>query len=133
MGAFMGIKEAFVFSLSPPSIPELGTSSGFTFKLQDRGGNGRDALIAARNQMLRGAMQSKLLATVRPERQEHAPALKLHIHRIHARAIGLSICHVTATPPTSFGSAHPHTSNPERNARRRLPPADTPPPLPAPP
>src|SRR3546814_2236886 len=57
MGAFMGIKEAFVFSLSPPSIPELGTSSGFTFKLQDRGGNGRDALIAARNQMLGGAMQ----------------------------------------------------------------------------
>src|SRR3990167_7448235 len=40
MGTLMGIKEAFAFSLSPPSIPELGTSSGFTFKLQDRGANG---------------------------------------------------------------------------------------------
>src|SRR3546814_15773789 len=100
MGAFMGIKEAFVFSLSPPSSPELGTSSGFTFKLQDRGGNGRDALIAARNQMLGGAMQSKLLANVRPEGQEDAPVLKLDIDRIQARALGLSIGEV------KIGRAH---------------------------
>src|SRR3546814_10381781 len=73
MGAFMGIKEAFVFSLSPPSIPELGTSSGFTFKLQDRGGNGRDALIAARNQMLGGAMPTKLFANVSTAVHESAP------------------------------------------------------------
>jgi len=86
MGAFMGIKEAFVFSLSPPSIPELGTASGFTFKLQDRGGNGRAALVQARNQMLGGAMQSKSLANVRPEGQEDAPVLKVDIDRIKARA-----------------------------------------------
>ena len=39
-GAFMGIRDAFVFSLSPPPIPELGTASGFTFRLQDRAGTG---------------------------------------------------------------------------------------------
>ena len=88
MGTLMGIKEAFAFSLSPPSIPELGTSSGFTFKLQDRGANGREALVAARNQMLGGAMQSKLLANVRPEGQEDAPVLKVDIDRIQARALG---------------------------------------------
>ena len=47
-GALMGIRDAFIFPLSPPPIPELGTSSGFNFRLQDRAGLGRDALLAAR-------------------------------------------------------------------------------------
>ena len=124
MGTFMGIKEAFAFSLSPPSIPELGTSSGFTFKLQDRGGNGRDALIAARNQMLGGAMQSKLLANVRPEGQEDAPVLKLDIDRIQARALGLSIGEVNATLAISFGSAYANDFTREGRVLRVLLQAD---------
>ena len=51
-GALSGIRDAFIFPLSPPPIPELGTASGFTFRLQDRGGNGHEALVAARNQLL---------------------------------------------------------------------------------
>ncbi len=51
-GALMGVKDAFIFPLSPPPIPELGTASGFSFRLQDRGGLGHDALLAARNQLL---------------------------------------------------------------------------------
>src|SRR3546814_6911405 len=124
MCAFMGIKEAFVFSLSPPSIPELGTSSGFTFKLQDRGGNGRDALIAARNQILGGAMQSKLLANVRHEGQEVAPVLKLDIDRIQARALGLSIGEVNATLEISFGSAYANDFTREGRVLRVLRQAD---------
>src|SRR3546814_8785372 len=38
-GAFMAIKEALVFALNPPAIQELGTASGFTFKLEDVGGD----------------------------------------------------------------------------------------------
>src|SRR3546814_11546902 len=113
MGAFMGIKEAFVFSLSPPSIPELGTSSGFTFKLQDRGGNGRDALIAARNQMLGGALQSQLLPNVRPHGQEDAPVLKLHTDRIHAHPPGLSICERNSKPPTRARGPHANAFTPK--------------------
>ncbi|WP_374526485.1 multidrug efflux RND transporter permease subunit [Sphingopyxis sp.] len=124
MGAFMGIKEAFVFSLSPPSIPELGTASGFTFKLQDRGGGGRAALLAARNQMLGGAMQSKLLANVRPEGQEDAPVLKVDIDRIKARALGLSIGDVNATLAISFGSAYANDFTREGRVLRVLLQAD---------
>ena len=85
MGTFGQIKEAFVFSLSPPAIQELGTASGFTFKLQDRGGNGYPALLAARNQMLGGASQSPLLVGVRPEEQEDSPAAQGR-HRPHQGA-----------------------------------------------
>ena len=79
-GAMMGVKDAFIFPLSPPPIPELGAATGFNFRLQDRGGNGHDALIAARNQMLGMASQSKLLAGVRPDGLEDAPQLQ-HRHR----------------------------------------------------
>jgi multidrug efflux pump len=65
-GALSGIRDAFIFPLSPPPIPELGTASGFTFRLQDRGGAGQAALTAARNQLLGLAGQSKVLAQVRP-------------------------------------------------------------------
>ena len=124
MGTLMGIKEAFAFSLSPPSIPELGTSSGFTFKLQDRGANGREALVAARNQMLGGAMQSKLLANVRPEGQEDAPVLKVDIDRVQARALGLSIGEVNATLAISFGSAYANDFTREGRVLRVLLQAD---------
>ena len=51
-GGLSGIRDAFIFPLSPPPIPELGTSSGFNFRLQDRAGLGREALLAARGQLL---------------------------------------------------------------------------------
>ena len=41
------IKDAITFALSPPPIQGLGTSNGFTFRLQDRGGLGQAALAAA--------------------------------------------------------------------------------------
>src|SRR5207244_9193746 len=51
-GALSGIRDASIFPLSPPPIPELGSASGFTFRLQDRSGAGRAAMLAARNQLL---------------------------------------------------------------------------------
>src|SRR3546814_2841383 len=44
-GAFMAIKEALVLALNLPAIKELGTASGFTFKLEDVGGKGEAELI----------------------------------------------------------------------------------------
>jgi len=106
LGALMQIKEAMVFTLNPPSIPELGTASGFTFKLEDRGGNGATALLQARNEMLGLAGQSQVLAGVRPEGQEDAPQLRVDIDRIKARALGLSVGDVNATLAIAFGSAY---------------------------
>ncbi|MDB5951910.1 MAG: multidrug efflux transporter permease subunit, partial [Massilia sp.] len=45
-GALSKQRDSFVFALSPPPIPELGRGTGFSFRLQDRGGLGRDALLA---------------------------------------------------------------------------------------
>ena len=105
-GALMGIKDAFIFPLSPPPIPELGTASGFTFRLQDRGGNGHDALVAARNQLLGMAAQSQILSGVRPDGLEDAPQLQLDIDRDKASALGVPFDAISAAIGTALGSAY---------------------------
>ncbi len=105
-GALMGVRDAFIFPLSPPPIPELGTGSGFNFRLQDRGGNGHDALLAARNQLLGMASQSKLLTSVRPDGLEDASQLRLVIDRELANAQGVGFDAVNAALSTSLGSTY---------------------------
>ncbi|MBZ4110655.1 efflux RND transporter permease subunit, partial [Escherichia fergusonii] len=70
---FGGIRDAIVFPLNPPPIPELGNATGFTFRLQDRAGLGHDALMAARNQLMGMAAQSKVITGMRPEGLEDSP------------------------------------------------------------
>ncbi|MBX3622909.1 MAG: efflux RND transporter permease subunit [Rhizobacter sp.] len=105
-GAMMGVRDAFIFALSPPAIPELGTATGFTFRLQDRGGNGHAALVAARNQLLGMASQSKILAGVRPDGLEDAPQLQIDIDRDRAAALGVSFDAINAAFSTALGSTY---------------------------
>ncbi|GGE85087.1 efflux RND transporter permease subunit [Massilia psychrophila] len=105
-GAMSKQRDSFVFAVSPPPIPELGRGTGFSFRLQDRGGNGRDALLAARNQLMRLARQSKILAGVRPEGLEDAPQVQLDIDRDKANALGVTFEAVNAALSTSLGSTY---------------------------
>ena len=105
-GALMGVRDAFIFPLSPPPIPELGNATGFTFRLQDRTGQGHDALLAARNQLLGMAGQSKVLAGVRPDGLEDAPQLRLEIDRERAAAQGVSYDSIASVLATAFGSTY---------------------------
>ena len=111
MGRFSQIKEARVFALNPPSIPGLGVAGGFTFKLEDRGGAGYQALLNARNQLLGKASESPVLQNARPEGADDAPRLRVNIDRIKARALGLSINEVNATLAIAFGSAYANDFN----------------------
>jgi multidrug efflux pump len=105
-GALSGIRDAFVFPLAPPPISELGNATGFTFRLQDRGGKGHAALLAARNQMLGMASQSKVIAQVRPDGLEDAPQLQIDIDRDKASALGVSFDAINSTISTALGSSY---------------------------
>ena len=105
-GALMGIKDAFIFAVSPPPIPELGSSSGFNFRLQDRGGNGHLALVAARNQLLGLTAQSKILTAVRPDGLEDSPQLQIDIDRDKANALGVSFDSINSALSTTLGSSY---------------------------
>ena len=104
--ALASIKDAIVFVLSPPAIPELGTSSGFAFFLQDNAGHGHEALIAARNQLLQAAAHSRLLAGVRPNGQEDAPQLRVDVNVDEAGALGLSIADVNQVLSAAWGGQY---------------------------
>jgi len=105
-GALMGIRDAFIFPLSPPPIPELGSSSGFSFRLQDRAGLGHNALLAARNQLLGMASKSKVITQVRPDGLEDAPQLQLDIDRDKASALGVGFEAINSIISTALGSAY---------------------------
>ena len=106
MGALSGFRDAFILALSPPPIPELGNATGFTFRLQDRGAKGHDALLAARNQLLGMAAQSKILTQVRPDGMEDAPQMTIDIDRDKASALGVSFDNISSALSTALGSSY---------------------------
>ncbi|MBU6486755.1 MAG: efflux RND transporter permease subunit [Burkholderiales bacterium] len=83
-------KDAMVIPFNPPSIPELGTASGFDFELTDNAGLGHDTLMAARNQLLGMAAKDPTLALVRPNGLNDTPQFKVDIDREKAQALGVS-------------------------------------------
>jgi multidrug efflux pump len=105
-GALSGIRDAFIFALSPPPIPELGSSSGFSLRLQDRAGLGRDALLAARNQLLGMASKSQVITQVRPDGLEDAPQLQIDIDRDRASALGVGFDAIGNALGTALGSSY---------------------------
>ncbi|HEY9028289.1 MAG TPA: efflux RND transporter permease subunit, partial [Burkholderiaceae bacterium] len=104
--ALAHVRDAAILPLSPPPIPELGNASGWDFRLQDRGGNGHAALVAARDQLLAEALKDPILAGVHPNGLEDAAQLRLDIDRAKAASLGVTFDAVNAAISTGFGSAY---------------------------
>ena len=104
--ALFQIKQAMIFAVNPPPIPELAALGGFDFRLQDRGGVGREKLLEARNIALGMASQNPVLAGVRPEGQEAGPQLLLDIDRLKAETLGVSIAGLNDTLQSTLGVAY---------------------------
>jgi multidrug efflux pump len=104
--AFFRIKKAMIFAINVPPIPELAAVGGFDFRLQDRGGLGRDKLLEARNMALGMAAQNPALAGVRPEGQEAGPQVYLTVDRIKARALGIDLGELNDTLQATLGTAY---------------------------
>ncbi|KIG03993.1 efflux RND transporter permease subunit [Caballeronia concitans] len=105
-GRFSGYKNAVVFPVNPPSIPELGTAAGFDFELQDRAGVGHEALMNARNQLLGMAAKDPSLAQVRPNGLNDTPQFKVNIDREKALALGVTASAVDQTFSIAWASAY---------------------------
>ncbi|MBI3285747.1 MAG: efflux RND transporter permease subunit [Burkholderiales bacterium] len=105
-GGFAQIKDAFIFPVNPPAIPELGTATGFDFRLQDRSGQGHDKLVAARDLLLVLAAKHPALAGVRPDGLQDTPQYQVDIDRNKARALGVAIADINNTMSIAFGSQY---------------------------
>ncbi|MDN8613059.1 efflux RND transporter permease subunit [Variovorax ginsengisoli] len=125
-GALSGVRDAFIYPLSPPPIPELGNASGVTFRLQDRSGAGHEALVNARNQLLGMASQSKILTQTRPDGLEDAPQLQIDIDRDKANALGVTFDAINATLSTALGSSYVNDFPNQSRLQRVVVQADAP-------
>jgi hydrophobe/amphiphile efflux-1 (HAE1) family protein len=106
MGALSRIKDAMVFAVAPPPVTELGQTGGFNFYLQDNAGAGHEATVAARNQLLGAAAQSKLLSGVRPNGQEDTPQFRLDIDTQKASTLGVPIESINSTLSIAWGGQY---------------------------
>ncbi len=103
---FSKLKQAMVFVINPPPIPELAAVGGFDFRLQDRGGLGREKLLEARQMVLGMASKNPVLAGVRPEGQEASAQLLLDIDRLKAESLGVSMTDLNDTLQSALGVAY---------------------------
>ena len=98
------IRDAKISALEPPPIDNLGNSSGFSFRLQDRGQKGIVALAAASKQLIASANASPILQKVYEEGLPPAPIVNLVIDREKAGAFGVTFEDINATISTNLGS-----------------------------
>ncbi|MGV8073189.1 MAG: efflux RND transporter permease subunit [Syntrophobacteraceae bacterium] len=106
MGKFSKIRNALVFAFTPPAVAELGQAGGFDFQLQDRGGIGHEALMAARNQLLGMAARDPRLTRVRPNGLEDVAQYRIDVDWEQAGALGVPINAIHSTISAAFGSAY---------------------------
>lgn len=126
MGALSGIKDAMVFAITPPAIRELGNASGFDVRLLDNAGQGHEALVNARNQMLGMAASNPKLVGVRPNGLEDVPQYQIDIDFEKASAQGISIADINSTLQTAWGSAYVNDFVDEGRVKRVYVQADAP-------
>ncbi len=96
--------DGMVMSLLPPAIEELGNSSGFAMRLQDRANQGHAALKAAEAQLLALAAQSPKLAGVYADGLPPGASLQLNVDRHKAAALGVSFASISDTLSAAMGS-----------------------------
>ncbi|REG48658.1 multidrug efflux pump [Paraburkholderia sp. BL6669N2] len=104
--AMAGVTEGAVMNLLPPAIDELGTSSGFTMRLQDRANQGEAKLKAAEVKLLELAAQSKVVSGVYPDGLPAGTSIRLDIDRQKAEALGVSFTSISDTLSAAMGSTY---------------------------
>ena len=98
------VRDANIKVLAPPPIDNLGNTSGFSFRLQDRGQRGYASLISATDQLLDAAKRSPLLQNVSIEGLPPGAQVELVVDREKASAFGVRFEDINDAITTNLGS-----------------------------
>lgn len=104
--AMADIPEGMAMIMKPPAIESLGTTSGFSLRLEDHANAGPVALKAAEDRLVALAADSPLLSGVMSEGLPNGMAIALKIDREKAQALGLGFDAITDTIGTAIGSTY---------------------------
>jgi len=100
------VLDAKITAQQPPPIDNLGNSSGFSFRLQDRGQKGYRELLVAARKLVADANASSILQKVYIEGLPEGPVVNLVVDREKASAFGVSFADINNTISTNLGSAY---------------------------
>ncbi len=104
--AMAAAPEGTIMNIKPPAIEALGTTSGFSLRLEDRANRGSAALQAAKRQLLQLAGESKLVTGVYPEGLPDGASVTLVIDRQKADALGVPFSMISDTLTAAMGSTY---------------------------
>ncbi|QCR21774.1 efflux RND transporter permease subunit [Pontibacter sp. SGAir0037] len=103
---FAGIKEATVRVVSPPAIPGLGQSGGFSFMLEQRTAGDIKELERVMGQFLGAANQRSEIAMAYSFFNTKTPGYHVEVNREQAKRLGVAISDVYSTMSSLMGSRY---------------------------
>jgi multidrug efflux pump len=103
---YAGVKEGVIIPLNPPSIPGLGTTGGFEFYIQSKGGGNPQELEKVTRAFIAKAKERQELAGISSTFSASQQQLYLDLDRARAEILGVPVSTVYETLQAYFGSAY---------------------------
>ena len=100
------VQGAFVLTIAPPPVQGIGSAGGFKMMVEDRTGQGSEALAAAAARLVAAANQSPEFAGVFTLFSTRTPSVFADIDRERAEKLGLTPASVFDTLQVYLGSAY---------------------------
>lgn len=105
------IKDAHVVVIQPPAVQGLGSAGGFKLMVQDREGQGPQALAVATNALVNAANKDPAFASNFTLFNAGSPSVYADINRLKAEKVGLSLTDVFSTMQLYMGSQYVNDFN----------------------
>jgi len=109
--ALAGIKGGDIMVIAPPPVPGIGTGGGFKMMIQDRSGQGYQALAQASMAMMMGANQAEGVAGAFSLFNTGTPRLTADVDRDRAERMGVPVANIYSTLGSYLGSAYVNDFN----------------------
>ena len=97
------LPEAVVLAFNPPPIPGLGSTGGFSFKLQARAGGTPQELAKAADDFMAEARNRPEIGSIYSKFNPRTPAFRLEVDREKAKKMGVPISDITNALQTFLG------------------------------
>ncbi|MCK4406480.1 MAG: efflux RND transporter permease subunit [Bacteroidales bacterium] len=100
------IKGAVVFAFGPPAIPGLGTGSGFSLMLQDKGGNSPEYLAQQASMFVKSAMERPEIGNIFSPFQANVPQKYIDINIDKTLKAGVDLQDLYSTIGAFLGGSY---------------------------
>jgi HAE1 family hydrophobic/amphiphilic exporter-1 len=107
----VGVPGAVAFAFGPPAIPGLGTGSGFSMMLQDRGGNSPAYLAEQATRFIQAAQQRPEIGSVFTTYRANSPQIFADVDIDNVLKLGVSPADVNTTLGAFLGGAYVNDFN----------------------